>query len=480
MTLGLRILGAGSNSNGQLGIGNEIDQAEFKELRFPTDYLRKKLSSYTLNEPDFGFEDPGWTVVSFGSGGRHSIFLIEFNLKISSSSISFRSLFGCGDSAQFQLGLGSRTPVESFSTYGGDNQEDYPKNCQSLLEIDHRHLVQNIQNIDEGLREAFLKNYQPKQVICCWETSFVVLAGRAHHQDQEDPQDDYIISFGSDDFGLRGCNLPLEDLSRPSLVSLPSSPDQLKPKRGQRNVKLFSSVKHVVAILEYVSSNEDQDNLVELVGWGATRQGQLGPMSSSSKPPRAISPRKLQLPTSAPVNSSLINIALGKEHTIISFPNKIWSWGNNRKNQISSELQNLDPNQIIKIESCWNSSFVLINDQKLGTDRYLLIGFGDNSQSQLGVEDLSLSKAQHLFQSSNSFQFCTGSEHVLLSDGRQTVWGWGWNEHGNLGGYGEPYELKTNRQVQVLFKLDGEREFVSNVFAGCATSFIVCRKRQVE
>jgi protein ATS1 len=70
--------------------------------------------------------------------------------------------------------------------------------------------------------------------------------------------------------------------------------------------------------------------------------------------------------------------------------------------------------------------------------------------------------------------FACGSEHVLCvlesEGGHAEVWGWGWNEHGNLA-TGSLDDVKV--PVRIWPSLPAQaKEKVVGVWAGCGTSWI--------
>ena len=73
----------------------------------------------------------------------------------------------------------------------------------------------------------------------------------------------------------------------------------------------------------------------------------------------------------------------------------------------------------------------------------------------------------------NVVNFVCGSEHVLCVLGQAEVWGWGWNEHGNLA-TGSLNDVKAPVRIwPPLSAPVGEKmgEAVG-VWAGCGTSWI--------
>lgn len=416
------------------------------------------------------------------------------------------SLYGCGDNSQGQLGIdfpdsftinSSQTnePIRLDSSSSGASIQHTPPasirpepeiNRSSMKQIDYKELISQTDNIDSELKNLLIKTYQPIQVKACWETSFVVLthsdnlleyyrANNDYHCEDvgegsrpTDCFDDHVLAFGSNDFDLRGSIGLLTDPRGANLVNLPEL--GCSARRG-RKIRLHSGCKHVIAMIRFIASRECPPSN-QLVGWGAARHGQLGPIDVCSRPPRSIKPTLLSITIPPSLNFSSIKIALGNQHTIIASPSEIWCWGTNRNSQLPQELQILEPSRILELQASWNATFVLVEASRPGFK--LLLGYGSNAQGQLGVEDPTASKVERMLVASYS-RLSAGSEHVLLTNGDCQLWGWGWNEHGNLakesaGG------LEETRPFGPVFR-PPEGQYISNVLAGCATSFAVCRAR---
>jgi protein ATS1 len=358
-----------------------------------------------------------------------------------------------------------------------------------MKKIDYKRLISITANIDDELKEALGKHYQPVQVTACWETSFVVLSPRfngpnpkdeTRMEEEEMQYDDAILAFGSNDFDLRGSakkeTLP-EDPGIPNLVDLP--PSVGSTGSGGRRIRLHGGCQHVIAVIEYGG----RAGPIELVGWGAARHGQLGPLETADgKPARTSLPTRL--PISIPLGTPLcaIKVALGNQHSVLVFPTGIRCWGSNRNGQIPSALRALHPADILELQATWNATFVLLRLPDRSIYKRLL-GYGSNSHGQLSGASYGQFLGSHLDKliPCHYANLVAGSEHILLTSICSTpqqnitveIWGWGWNEHGNLGKR-EGLPLEPIRALSLLFEIPSNSKLVA-LAAGCATSFaIVC------
>ncbi|KAH9825296.1 regulator of chromosome condensation 1/beta-lactamase-inhibitor protein II [Melampsora americana] len=418
----LELYGSGSNSNGQLGTGE-----------------RKDLNQFTLIKR---WDDPLTQFISFTSAARHSIFLIQ-----ESKKNQFPSLMVSGD---FHL-IHHHPPEVQFK------------------KIKFKTLVSSIQSIHPELLNKLIKSYQPTIVGSAWETTFINLDSFQDHQSRHQDSS-VLISLGSNDFGLRGTQDGLiSRIEDPSLVEF-----NLPFQSTFKIKKLVGGPKHILALISIRSDQSDKSS-VEIVGWGAARHGQLGHSSDSNqKPFKSSSPKRLNLPFDLPRDPNLIQIGVGKEHTVIVCPDQMISLGHPNHSQIPNLTSNDD--QILSVQCCWNTTFFLKQPitQTSPPASYSLLGFGNNSQAQLGYLDPNLSTSEtHFNGSTGQMKLAVGSEHVLVTDQDDLLYGWGWNEHGNLG----PSSLSSNhsnliKSREVIWRASKDQKLLK-IFAGCATSFLL-------
>jgi len=107
-----------------------------------------------------------------------------------------------------------------------------------------------------------------------------------------------------------------------------------------------------------------------------------------------------------------------------------------------------------------------------------LLSAGANACGQLGREnaiEVPLGAAR-LPDGAHMRDFACGSEHVLAvleSHARTEVWGWGWNEHGNLGtGSLEDVNIPIKVWPPSTAESGGMTHDVVGVWAGCGTTWI--------
>ncbi|KAG7452063.1 RCC1/BLIP-II [Guyanagaster necrorhizus] len=229
--------------------------------------------------------------------------------------------------------------------------------------------------------------YAPKLISASWETSYVVLACPG--------QRDVLISMGANDFGDLGVGTSRSAVDF-HVVELPCN--------GETITALHAGQHHVVT----------QVDGAQLVGWGLSRHGQLGEPKSKVAIPRIIS-----------VDGQIKSFALGAHHTVLLLTSgHVVGLGSNRKEQ----LHGLETSSDVRLVGCtWNGTYAVLGDQIHST--------GSHSKGQLGRSPtdpyVKLPQNHHLKK------LACGTEHVLalfdVVDGDPEVWGWGWNEHGNLG-----------------------------------------------
>ena len=100
---------------------------------------------------------------------------------------------------------------------------------------------------------------------------------------------------------------------------------------------------------------------------------------------------------------------------------------------------------------------------------------GANAHGQLGREgaDETGLGSVRVPDTARVVDFVCGSEHVLClleSEGQAEVWGWGWNEHGNLA-TGSLDDVKVPARIWPPSPAQAGEEVVG-VWAGCGTSWI--------
>ncbi|RDB28740.1 Secretion-regulating guanine nucleotide exchange factor [Hypsizygus marmoreus] len=390
------LLSSGSNAHGQLSNGTVDDSHEFLPCSF-----------YSF--PPGTMPPQTRRVVDIASGANHTIILLE---TYDSSGALQTDIWGCGDGSSGQLG----------ATYKAGE----PSAIFRPIEL--------------SLGREGLDGHHVKLVSACWETIYVVLDGEG--------KGDILLSLGSDDFGHLGVgdvnkgkgreitkpfhivefrHLTIEGLSfTDATITIQS---------------ITSGQRHVVACLQ-VSWNHGRTRNC-MVGWGASRHGQLGIHAKDGRPiPFLSTPSIVYIDDP---NDPTTSTALGNQHTVfLHASGKVTALGSNRKGQLN-RLENAQ--RVTSLGCTWNGTYVLVRRDDGNTQ---ILATGSHAHGQLGrkltirpssVNFPSLAPVE-LDPSSNNGHvsaIACGTEHILaLVSGPAevsgtSVWGWGWNEHGNLG-----------------------------------------------
>ena len=411
------LLAAGSNACGQLATGTLDDAHHFTPCVFG-------------NTPPGVLPQNTQSVLKLVSGSNHSLILLRTAVP-GGSDKPRNELWGAGDGSKGQLGPSWRNRIS-------------PSNS----------VFQPIDQVPDG--------YEITGVAAAWETSYITVS--------QDGRDDVLMSMGADDFGdlgvggAKGRGNGKERLIH--VVDLISSIGSIT--RGTLRIsELVAGPHHVVACLDYVDLSGYA--VQKLVGWGASRQGQLGIVSRAVTSP-------LEIPLHQP-RPRVTQIALGNQHTVFRhFDGSVTALGSDKKGQ----LNNISSLQAVTAVQCtWNGSIaVTANDCTL-----LVSSSGVNEAGQLGRTD-----GEHGFASVDLHldgklleTVTCGSEHTLVVltpiGGRGEVWGWGWNEHGNLG-TGDTSNVQTPKR---LWPPPTGEMFVDDetvvVWAGCGTSWILVDRK---
>ncbi|KAG2341958.1 RCC1/BLIP-II [Suillus weaverae] len=407
----LHLLAAGSNARGQLANGSDDDSHTFKECRF-IGCTEGMLPPNTLG------------ILQLATGANHTLVLLELG-------DGRRELWGCGDGRKGQLG---------------------PEYMEQLTEF-------------TPISTPLYETYASQGYTCCliaaaWETSYLVL--------KLPSRPDVIISMGSNDFGALGVGTKHTTVT-PAVVSfdhLTIEGRSIKPSELVVE-SIVAGPRHVVLHVRTVFNTEHT-----LIGWGLARHGQLG----DTKVVNYDRPYIISLDVSPdPVQTC----SLGLQHTVVCHQSgRTTAFGSNKKGQ----LHRMGSWERVRQVGCtWNGTYLLRDD-----DENTLLSTGSNAHGQLGresqVEEKEVTVGPVEFTSHDGKlpslkSFACGSEHVMAvispyGSSDMEVWGWGWNEHGNLG-------LDHTDDVPKPIKiwpaagghaLDGR---IARVWAGNGTSWIL-------
>ncbi|KAI5475423.1 regulator of chromosome condensation, RCC1 repeat containing protein [Pseudohyphozyma bogoriensis] len=415
----------GSNSDGQLGISSPSDAHSFSRVRGLPPSSRP-------------------TALAFG--GQHTIAICE-------DVEGEVGLYGCGSNAKGQLGCANGDARTTFERI------EVGRLLGGLVEEDRREL--------EG-------EYDVKAIAASWETSFVVLTPR------EGPpaatRSDVLLTFGGNDWAeSRPPGLPP---LRPKAVVQRFPLAVFWDERGATRVRrIEAGPRHVVCEIELEGEGKRK-----VVAWGAGRHGQLG---SGGKGPRVgwdtIWPRK-EGDTSATVRE----FKVGKDHTTVLLESStatpeytIYTFGHPRASLSSLSIP---PSTSPSIGATWSGSYALFPPTST-TSAPTLYGIGSNTHSQLALPPSPSPPSAPVsipLPPPSTFtpeKLVCGSEHVLLlgfspTTEKKEVWGWGWNEHGNLGD-GTTGDVGSPKVV--WGGMEGE---VLDAWAGNGTSWVLVREEE--
>lgn len=226
-----------------------------------------------------------------------------------------------------------------------------------------------------------------------------------------------------------------------------------------------ASLNHVV-----VKLNDDR-----FIGWGACKKGQLGninpidPSSQKLRYPLALwDPQLLDLPPGP-------FFVVGKERTLVY--NERGEILNSLSQQPPSEDalilelsarsdQNSVPQSGLEKRSCLQSKSVVSPKIQCGWSSVHILkdgalsGYGKNSHGQLYNGNL---------PDETILDFAVGSEHGVFLTKDNSVYAWGWGEHGNCGPGEDPFEHNQ------LYK-ESEGDKVVDLACGLATTWIVVER----
>ncbi|KAF9004916.1 RCC1/BLIP-II [Hymenopellis radicata] len=352
------------------------------------------------------FEDisPNHRILDLACGANHTLLLIEITRE---TGDTVKELWGSGDGTAGQFGPMHK---EEYTTF-------------RRLDIPHGQA-----------------GYAPKLICASWQSSFIVLSCPG--------KPDLLISMGGNDWGDLGGSPFGERIPGMELVPFGSLKLEEPSLAGDITLNAIAAGPHHV-ICSVSTANTSRP---WLVGWGAARHGQLG------------DPRYYGQPTPIERFPKVIyhygepqSFALGAQHTAILLTSgQPIGHGSNRKHQMT-DLRKM--NGVRMVGCTWNGIYAVTDDG--------IVSKGLNSKGQLGHgEDSPTVEFPFSFTSRSLKKLACGSEHVvtLFDDGE--VWGWGWNEHGNLG-------VGTTEDIirPVKIWLDASGKDV-NIWAGPGTTWI--------
>jgi len=423
------LFSAGSNARGQLGNGSTDDSHSFQLCSF-------------FGCPPGTLPTGSVRVISVSGGANHTALLLE--IKDTFSSKLRTELWGSGSSSRGQLG----PDIYAF-----------PNASSPVFRL-----------IYLPLEQHNLAGYSYKIARAAWETTYAVLSSPG--------KEDVLISMGADDFG----DLGVGDHSNMNTFHTVNfdhvKVDGLTLKSDTIEIlDLSTGQHHVVAHLRATFSDDSARSFV--VGWGISRHGQLGDAALDSE--HNVMQRFIPTPRLVLGAEEITELSLGAQHTIfLHASRRVSGIGSNRKGQLS-KLESLS--QVRHVACAWNGTYIVVDDE---VGAWRILSLGSNTHGQLGRISSdgidSLDEAVVDFPDTvkawNLERIVCGSEHVLcvtsaktgtLEQHKTEVWGWGWNEHGNLG-------LSTTDDAHAPVKLwpakYGDPYNIIDIWAGCGTSWL--------
>jgi protein ATS1 len=464
MAARLRVIAAGSNAHGQLANEALDDSHTFQPCLFAID-SGSSHQNYL----------PGDRVVSMASGANHTILLLERHPEGQKRE---RELWGCGDGRKGQLGPGHA--VGGSECHGSSVFRRIDKDILDAAGVDgEKHGIHAI--------------------AASWESTYLIV--RPRHETLRNASD-IVLSMGNNDYGDLGVGVSPAELRmsrnprRVALEEVLNTSCQEAPSRFQI-IALAAGPHQVVATVRLCFQLGGAD---VLIGWGASRQGQLG-MSAQPQ-----TPAKHHSTSSSPITSSprlipandnadpVASFALGNHHTVLLHRSgRVAGLGSNKKGQLAGLREELE---VKDVRCTWNGTYFILGDGDLRhrstkPAEWEIRAIGSHDKGQLGYDPVAPPSpsgsrvVQFPFNDTTHrlVDIACGSEHVLAlfaqvgNDGASgledtEVWGWGWNEHGNLGlGHTADAHLPT-----MIWPRSGEGPAdgqVLGIWVGCGTSWIV-------
>ncbi|KAL4067221.1 regulator of chromosome condensation 1/beta-lactamase-inhibitor protein II [Scleroderma yunnanense] len=425
--LSIKLREAGSNARGQLGIGSSDDAHTFTPCVFNGHGPRIPPNTDRI--------------ISLASGANHTVVLLQLR----DGEVQ---LWGAGDGSKGQLG-----PERAVRT---------------------KATVEDSMLMFMQLAPPFSKLFQKKGLFTCrlvaaaWETTYIVFSCPG--------KSDILVSMGSNDFGALGIAASTSTPTNPRIINLSTVLGDKAGATCSSNISIKSihaGPRHVILEL-YVYTADGTSSSHILVGWGASRHGQLGQKSRTPC---------IDRPTVIPVDiqsDPLRSCSLGNEHTVILHQsNRISTLGSNRKGQLES-LSSVRMH-IEEIGCTWNGTYMRAREG----GQNVLFATGSNTKGQLGrcnttATGMNIIGAVEFPEGPTMHitKFACGSEHVLALTSQpgdennisNCVWGWGWNEHGNLGlglleDIPRPAQLWPRNNMSTVEK-------VVDIWAACGNSWL--------
>jgi alpha-tubulin suppressor-like RCC1 family protein len=440
------LLSAGSNSSGQLGLGHVTD-----------------VDSLQVCQCEQGtFPPKGFHVVQLSSGANHTVALLKETGSDHKEEIL--QVWACGTGKEGQLG----------------KQEQDRYSFEKLdLSLDAVLSTNTSRSSQENGDTAHV--WKPTQVACGWNSTFVVCSCQSDAR-----QSDAIVVLGTEnDFGQLG-------VGHTKMLETGIGQVKLRHEGVTKIRDIVCGLRHVIALCEVVNKEGGQSKLM-LYGWGAARHGQLDAERTNTPPSVYWEPHLIdQWVETKEVKSTRERLGAGKEHSMyFDGQGHLKIIGSDRQGQ--RQIGNIERTSVLSAACTWTATLVHLQGDAAQTEA--IVGSGNNRKGQLGSSEegnnvghirANLSEVFEQRDQGSEMKIVSmqcGSEHTLVlvkesTSDRRCVWGWGWNEHGNLAqgdtnDRKEPVRVWPPTSSPVITKAGMTAEYQpTHVWAGCGTTFV--------
>lgn len=488
----MRLYSCGSNGSGQLALGDDDDRSTLNSCLFDPSIDADALR--------------GAEIVDIASSAHHSLLLLRFPTDSPSHGVSAYDLNTPGSSTgtgwRYELyGVGTNSYGQLGRKCALRDEDAPPQSWSSFRRLNLR-------------MRGMGAEWEPRRIGATWTTSFVVYrrslatAGSSSSLSSSSTaggMEEILVAAGSNDFGELGFAPPVQnhhgDAELEEPVAGPVVVD-LGLQYGESITSVCCGQRHVMCLLE------DTRGAQRVVGWGASRKGELDPSSIPSLIATAVidktytdtdmqarsgkatskaratrrppSSTPHTLPLSLTSAERIVRLAAGASHSVALLSSgRLRAWGSDLKGQITG-LESLEG--VRDVACTWNGTFVR-TDQGVWSQ-------GSNSHSQLVRSSSTLPLPSPLADTTSPnpgqtrgpvgwadavpggaectglevMRLVTGTEHVLAETADGRLHAGGWNEHGNLG-LGDEVDRVRMTGVEVGARIRG-------VWAGCAATWV--------
>lgn len=301
----------------------------------------------------------------------------------------------------------------------------------------------------------------PTRVACGWTTTFIAFAPRPADvatspsspvAAARQPTMSLLLALGSNDFSELGAG------ARAASAAAASRRHHWHVFDGEAIHHFRAGPRHAMVVL-----GQGGIEAWRVLGWGAARHGQLAAPSTpdprddarpAPKHPVTIDAPTLVLSSDGQSGEHVPDVALGFAHSVLRFPDT----GVVLRLGAPSNVALHEPPRlphVLGVHSTWHHLVYLDRPSTLVV--------------QGRPSSLNAAFASHTLEADDPVRaVAAGSEHVVVLTAARRVWGWGWNEHGNLGD-GSTDDCTVPKQLW----LEGAGARIEGVWAGCGTSWIL-------